>query len=349
MRDEPDHWDAVQQRLLGESRTVNRLALRAGGRVGSVGDTSFAGRIAHIRASVAAMGENATPAAARSATARLRLLVALSTLPGGERRLSPRWPLAKAGVLRLAARDAAVTLLDLGQGGALLAPVEGLAAHQSLDAELVLGDDPALATTVVTDADRLVHLAFAPGAMACATRLADEMLDWAAHYEARLWQATALANETESLFEIAISDSIVAPDDLFVARTWRTGDGSGTLASRLRALMTRALPSTDDMVYVAATDRNGFTTSVTGVTSSGGQGRDEQDPGDHERSENAVIDAVILRAARFSQKALVQTYRRRPGHEPLGVVADLSAPVFVRGRHWGCVRIGHALPKAARA
>lgn len=349
MRDEPEHWEAVHQRLLGESRGVNRIALRADRQVGFVDDASFAGRIANIRASLAAVGENATPAAARSATARLRLLVALSTLPGGERRLSPRWPLAKPGVLRLASRDVAVMLLDLGRGGALLAPVEGLAARQSLDAELVLDDDPAVATTVVTDADRLVHLAFAPGAMARATRLADEMLDWAAHYEAGLWRATALANEAESLFEIAISENIIAPDDLFAARPWRTGDGSGTLASRLRALMTRALPSTDDMVYVAATDRNGFTTSVTGGPSSSGQGRDEQDPGDHERSETAVLDAVTLRAARFSRKALVQTYRRRPGHEPLGVVADLSAPVFVRGRHWGCVRIGHALPKAAQA
>ncbi len=349
MRDELEHWEAVHQRLLGESRAVNRLALRAGRQVGFVDDASFAGRIANIRASLAAVGENATPATAGSAMARLRLLVALSALPGGERRLSPRWPLAKAGVLRLASRDVAVTLLDLGRGGALLAPVEGLAARQPLDAELVLDNDAVLATTLVTDAECLVHLTFAPGATTHTTTLADEMLDWAAHYEAGLWQATALANETESLFEIAISDSIVAPDDLFVARTWRTGDGSGTLSSRLRALMTRALLSADEMAYVAATGRNGFTTSVTGGSSSGGQGRDEQDPGDHERSENAAMDAVTLRAARFSRKALVQTYRRRPGHEPLGVVADLSAPVFVRGRHWGCVRIGHVLPRAARA
>ncbi len=117
--------------------------------------------------------------------------------------------------------------------------------------------------------------------------------------------------------------------------------------------MAQALPPSDELAYIAATDRNGFTTSVAGQRSGNGQGLDEQGldeqgPDERKPSENAAIDAVTLRAARFSDRALVQTYRRRPGHEPLGVVADLSAPVVVRGRRWGCVRIGRALPKAAR-
>jgi methyl-accepting chemotaxis protein len=294
------------------------------------------------------VGDDASPATLESATARLRLLVALSALPGGERRLSPRWPLAKAGGLRLASRDAAVTLLDLGRGGALLAPIEGLAAHQALDAELVLGDDPALAATIATDADRLVHLVFAPGATAHAAMLADEMLDWAAHYEAGLWQATALANEVERLFEIAIAEDTVAPDDLFMAGLRFPGGRTSALGSRLLALMAQALPPSDELAYIAATDRNGFTTSVAGEHSGNGQGPDEQGPDERKPSENAAMDAVTLRAARFSDRALVQTYRRRPGQEPLGVIADLSAPVVVRGRRWGCVRIGRALPKAAR-
>ncbi len=231
MSDEPEQSEAVHRRLLGESRIVNRRALRADRQVGIAGETSFAGRIEHIRACLAAVCEDASPATALSATARLRLLVSLSTLPGGERRLSPRWPLAKAG--GLSSRDAAVTLLDLGRGGALLAPVEGLAG-QSLNAELVLGDDPAPTATIATDADRLVHLAFAPGATAHAGMLADEMLDWAAHHEAGLWQATALANAVETLFGIANSENVVARDDLVVARPRSTGDRPGTHRRRCR-------------------------------------------------------------------------------------------------------------------
>jgi methyl-accepting chemotaxis protein len=253
--------------------------------------------------------------------------------------LSPRWPLAKAGVLRLASRDAAATLLDLGRGGALLAPVEGLRADQPLDAELVLGDDPAIPAIVATDSDRLVHLAFPSGAMALTETLAGVIRDLEAHYEAGLWQAAALANEVESLFGVALSDGVVAPDDLFSAGPAQ----ERALSLRLEALMARALPLSDELAYVAATDRNGFTICAPGKRMDHGEGmHDDRLP------MSPAMDAVTLRAARFSQKALVQTYRRHPGREPLGVVADLSAPVFVRGRHWGCVRIGRALPNAAR-
>jgi hypothetical protein len=232
-----------------------------------------------------------------------------------------------------------VTLLDLGHGGAPLAPVERLPKGGSLDSILSLGDDLAVTATIAAASDHLVHLAFAPCATARAAMLAAEIQDWAAYYEAGLWQATDLANEVESLFESALADSAISPGDLFSAEPRRTGDRPAALAARIESLMARALPPSDETAYIAATDRNGFTIGASGEASGHDVGL---------LPASSPLDAVTLRAARFSGKALVQTYRRRPGHELLGVVADLSAPVVVRGRHCGCVRIGRALPKAAR-
>lgn len=327
------------ERLLGESLAVSGQALRADRQGGSADFAGLPGRIAHVRDCLAAIGEDRSPQAAHGATARTRLLVALSMLPGGERRQHPRWPLAKAAMLRIGSHEADVMLLDLGYGGALLAPVAGLPAGRALDAALSLGNGPAVAATIATGSDRLVHLAFARDVAPHAEILAVEIEDWAAHYEAGLWQATALANEVEVLFAGAVDQGAIAPDDLFIAEPRRPDGRPDSLAARIEALLERALTPSDDTAYIAATDRNGFTISAPGAIVGPGGGHLAASP---------AMDAVTLRAARFSAKALVQTYRRRPGHEPLGVVADLSAPVFVRGRHWGCVRIGRALPKSAR-
>jgi methyl-accepting chemotaxis protein len=36
----------------------------------------------------------------------------------------------------------------------------------------------------------------------------------------------------------------------------------------------------------------------------------------------------------------LQTYRRNMGGGKFMLIKDLSAPIFVRGRHWGAFRIG---------
>jgi methyl-accepting chemotaxis protein len=40
---------------------------------------------------------------------------------------------------------------------------------------------------------------------------------------------------------------------------------------------------------------------------------------------------------------LVQTYRRDLGGGVFAMMKDLSTPIRVRGRHWGCVRVGYRL------
>jgi methyl-accepting chemotaxis protein len=47
-------------------------------------------------------------------------------------------------------------------------------------------------------------------------------------------------------------------------------------------------------------------------------------------------DATGKRGAANLQRFLLQTYRRDTGE----ILCDLSMPIFLEGRHWGCLRLG---------
>jgi hypothetical protein len=55
------------------------------------------------------------------------------------------------------------------------------------------------------------------------------------------------------------------------------------------------------------------------------------------RTKRIFGDRTGIAAARNEAPYLLQRYRRDTGE----LMADLSVPVRVRGKHWGCVRIGY--------
>ena len=55
-------------------------------------------------------------------------------------------------------------------------------------------------------------------------------------------------------------------------------------------------------------------------------------------SGSVEIDSARLVAE--LERFLLQTYRRNMGGGTFVLMKDRSAPIFVRGRHWGAFRIG---------
>ena len=49
----------------------------------------------------------------------------------------------------------------------------------------------------------------------------------------------------------------------------------------------------------------------------------------------------MQKVARSTQPFLLQTYRRDMGGGQFVLMKDLSAPIWVNGRHWGAFRIGY--------
>ena len=58
------------------------------------------------------------------------------------------------------------------------------------------------------------------------------------------------------------------------------------------------------------------------------------------RNRRFFDDRVGLSAVNNKREFLLQTYRRDMGGGQFVLMKDASAPVFVHGRHWGCLRIG---------
>jgi methyl-accepting chemotaxis protein len=72
-----------------------------------------------------------------------------------------------------------------------------------------------------------------------------------------------------------------------------------------------------------------------------------QPPGDdpawnaaHCRNRRLFNDRAVQKVGANTKPFLLQTYRRDMGGGKFMLMKDLSAPIFVNGRHWGAFRIG---------
>ncbi|TAK92507.1 MAG: hypothetical protein EPO06_01515 [Burkholderiaceae bacterium] len=90
-----------------------------------------------------------------------------------------------------------------------------------------------------------------------------------------------------------------------------------------------------NLAYSLAVDSNGYAPSHNTSFSEPPNGEYEHDLrlSRHKRIFN---DPVGIRLARNQEPVLLQTYLRDTGE----VLNDLSLPIFIKGRHWGAVRIG---------
>ena len=61
------------------------------------------------------------------------------------------------------------------------------------------------------------------------------------------------------------------------------------------------------------------------------------------RNRRMFNDRVGLAAGRSTALFLLQTYRRDMGGGQFAMMKDCSAPIFVRGRHWGGVRVAYKI------
>jgi methyl-accepting chemotaxis protein len=96
----------------------------------------------------------------------------------------------------------------------------------------------------------------------------------------------------------------------------------------------------DQVVFAVLVDRNGYLPTHNTKYSAPLTGDREKDKTGN-RSKRMFNDEVGLTAARNQQPFLKQVYKRDTGE----TMWDLSAPVFVGGKHWGGFRIGFSMQK----
>jgi methyl-accepting chemotaxis protein len=100
------------------------------------------------------------------------------------------------------------------------------------------------------------------------------------------------------------------------------------------------LDGNERAVFCAAVDRNGYLPTHNRRYSLP-QGPDTDWNASHCRNRRKFDDETGIKAARNEKPFLVQSYRRDMGGGRQTLILDVSAPILVKGRHWGAFRLGY--------
>lgn len=158
----------------------------------------------------------------------------------------------------------------------------------------------------------------------------------------------ATAQRIGRIFEQAVTRNEISMADLF-DETYRPVAGSNPLQhmTRFVAITDRLLPDVQEPIltfdpriaFCAALDRNGYLPTHNLIYSKP-QGDDPVWNSANCRNRRIFNDRTGLAAGRSTRSFLLQTYRRDMGGGNFVLMKDVSAPISVRGRHWGGFRIG---------
>lgn len=158
-----------------------------------------------------------------------------------------------------------------------------------------------------------------------------------------------LAGQVTHQFEAALSAGRISTDHLF-SSDYRAIPGTNPqqVLSPFTALTDRILPAIqepvldmdDRIVFCAAIDRNGYLPTHN-LKFSKPQGDDPIKNAAESRNRRIFDDRVGLKSGRNTKPFLLQVYRRDMGGGAFVLMKDLSAPIFVQGRHWGGLRMGY--------
>jgi len=160
------------------------------------------------------------------------------------------------------------------------------------------------------------------------------------------------ANMVQALFEEGVATGEISMDALF-DQEYAPIDGTNPtqystqaldfLDKHLSEIQEPIKASNDKIVFAACVDTNGYLPVHNLVFSQ------VQKPGDVEwntaNSRNRMVfnDRVGLAAGQNEKPFLVQAYRRDMGGGTFVMMKDVSAPIAVKGRHWGGMRCGYKL------
>ena len=153
------------------------------------------------------------------------------------------------------------------------------------------------------------------------------------------------AAEAGRLLEAAVDRGEIKLDDLFDQNYVPIpGTKPQKFHTRYDALTDRLLPALQEPVldqvrgitYAIACDTNGYVPTHNRRFTQPLTGDEEKDVLGN-RTKRIFSDPVGKRCGAHETPFLLQTYRRDTGE----IMHDISAPIYVKGRHWGGFRIGY--------
>ncbi|MDR3515939.1 MAG: methyl-accepting chemotaxis protein [Azospirillaceae bacterium] len=251
--------------------------------------------------------------------------------------------------VRIQNRLVAGQVNDLNGSGAVLSS-DGFHCPPGTAMELTIdGFDP-IAAVAVADTPRGLRVEFRVDDITHA-----KLSSYAYGHEAEdLRFVTAVeagARTVATLFEEAVARGQITLDDLFDEQYQRIGSTEPPqFMTRFVAFTDRVLPPIQEpmldfdprVVFCVAADRNGFV-ATHHKRSSLPPGKDPVWNAANCRNRRFFKGRCELAAARNASGHLLQTYLREMGGDEVILMKDASAPIIVKGRHWGGLRLGYRL------
>ncbi len=161
--------------------------------------------------------------------------------------------------------------------------------------------------------------------------------------------AQQVAQQIADIFENALAQREISLNDLFdhnyqpIAGTdpqQVTTRYLNLTDSRLLGLQDSVLKLDPRVAFCAAVDTNGYLPTHNSIYSKP-QSSDPVWNAANCRNRRIFDDRTGLSAGQSTKPFLLQTYRRDMGGGKFALMKDVSAPIYVGGRHWGGLRIGY--------
>jgi methyl-accepting chemotaxis protein len=276
-----------------------------------------------------------------------RLLMTLRNFADSDQRRHPRSPAKVPVELGIAGRTVAAEIVEISEGGALVVGLDDK-IEPGVTVEAVLKDLGPLRARAAAFSEYGQRLRFAdvPDATAAALKILMQRLF--AREEALRDIVLARSGMIAALFEGAIAKGEISRDDLFDVNYVPIPDTNPRqYLNRALEFLDRHLPAIQEpilaldpaVVFAAAVDRNGYL-PVHNRKYSEPQGPDPVWNNAHARNRRIFDDMTGLMAGRNTRKILSQTYPRDLGGGRVELIKDISAPIYVNGKHWGGLRMG---------
>ena len=166
---------------------------------------------------------------------------------------------------------------------------------------------------------------------------------------------SAAAGKVMEAFEHAVDTGRISLDALFDEKYQAiSGTNPQQFTTSFTELTDNLLPRIQEpmlnfdprVVFCVAVDRNGYLPTHNNIFSKP-QGADPVWNNANCRNRRMFNDRTGLRAGQNTLSFLLQTYRRDMGGGKFVLMKDLSIPIFVKGRHWGGLRLGYRVEQEA--
>ena len=276
-----------------------------------------------------------------------RLSITLKNFADADQRKYPRSPAMIPVMIDYRGKTLSGEVLEISEGSALVAGLGvTLEAGAAVDAELKdIGRLRARVAGMAEYGRRLQFVETPPETRAALKALMQRLLS---KEHALREIVIGRAKMISSLFEQAIDAGTISEADLFDVN-YAPVPGTNPAQYRNRALdfLEARLPAIQEpiltldpgVVFSAAVDRNGYL-PVHNKKYSAPQGSDTVWNNANSRNRRIFDDMTGLLAGRNTQEVLSQTYPRDLGGGRIELIKDISAPIHVRGKHWGGLRMG---------